>query len=349
MGPESVPVVNFMLGKDVQGGPPILEGFRKVQAAKTVDEVISLVVAYRLPWETVPTQFLREPALWKAFVENRTIGHTAILRNITRMEEIGCFKDLKFAKTVADILSDPEEVKKGRLHPVGFLNAWGAYGAIPGSGIWGSSVRQGSGSNPAIRGALEDGFYASFGNVEPSNARTMLAIDVSGSMTWAAPSGLKFMDARQAAAAMATVTLRTEPYVMVTAFSGGGWGRDGADAVSPVNVSSRDGFAQVSEKINKMPAGGTDCAAPMLYALRENIAIDHFVVYTDNETWAGKVHPDKALRDYRQKMGINAKLTVVGLTATNFTIADPSDAGMLDVVGFDSAAPRVIADFARVK
>jgi 60 kDa SS-A/Ro ribonucleoprotein len=30
-----------------------------------------------------------------------------------------------------------------------------------------------------------------------------------------------------------------------------------------------------------------------------------------------------------------------------FTIADPNDAGMLDVVGFDSAAPSLIADFAR--
>jgi 60 kDa SS-A/Ro ribonucleoprotein len=38
---------------------------------------------------------------------------------------------------------------------------------------------------------------------------------------------------------------------------------------------------------------------------------------------------------------------VVGMTATEFTIADPSDAGMLDVVGFDAAAPAVMADFSR--
>ena len=45
--------------------------------------------------------------------------------------------------------------------------------------------------------------------------------------------------------------------------------------------------------------------------------------------------------------GRRAKLIVVGMTATKFTIADPSDPGMLDVVGFDAAAPRVMADFAR--
>jgi 60 kDa SS-A/Ro ribonucleoprotein len=35
------------------------------------------------------------------------------------------------------------------------------------------------------------------------------------------------------------------------------------------------------------------------------------------------------------------------MTSTGFTIADPTDAGMLDVVGFDSAAPAIMADFAR--
>jgi hypothetical protein len=31
----------------------------------------------------------------------------------------------------------------------------------------------------------------------------------------------------------------------------------------------------------------------------------------------------------------------------NFSIADPDDAGMLDVVGFDTATPHVISDFIR--
>lgn len=42
---------------------------------------------------------------------------------------------------------------------------------------------------------------------------------------------------------------------------------------------------------------------------------------------------------------LDAKLVVVALTPTEFTIADPSDAGMLDVSGFDSAVPGLIGDF----
>jgi len=71
------------------------------------------------------------------------------------------------------------------------------------------------------------------------------------------------------------------------------------------------------------------------------------MAYTDNETWAGRMHPVEALQQYRRKSGIAAKLIVSGMTSTGFSIADPSDGGMLDVVGFDSDAPSVMADFAR--
>lgn len=45
-------------------------------------------------------------------------------------------------------------------------------------------------------------------------------------------------------------------------------------------------------------------------------------------------------------MGIPARLVVVGMASNGFTIADPNDGGMLDVVGFDTTTPQVIADFA---
>jgi 60 kDa SS-A/Ro ribonucleoprotein len=35
------------------------------------------------------------------------------------------------------------------------------------------------------------------------------------------------------------------------------------------------------------------------------------------------------------------------MVSNGFSIADPDDGGMLDVVGFDASAPTVMADFAR--
>ena len=93
--------------------------------------------------------------------------------------------------------------------------------------------------------------------------------------------------------------------------------------------------------------GSTDCARPMLHALENKIPVDVFVVYTDNDTWCGDVHPFEALKQYRLEMNIpDAKLIVCGMNSSGFTIADPDDPGMLDIVGFDSSAPQIIAQFA---
>ena len=45
--------------------------------------------------------------------------------------------------------------------------------------------------------------------------------------------------------------------------------------------------------------------------------------------------------------GIDARPVVVGMVSSGFSIADPADPGMLDVVGVDTGTPQLIADFAR--
>ena len=57
-------------------------------------------------------------------------------------------------------------------------------------------------------------------------------------------------------------------------------------------------------------------------------------VLTDNETWTGKIHPAEALRQYRVKSGIPAKLVVVAMVSNGFSIADPDDGGMPDLTRY---------------
>ncbi len=61
----------------------------------------------------------------------------------------------------------------------------------------------------------------------------------------------------------------------------------------------------------------------------------------------GDIHPHQALKQYRERMGIDARLVVVAMTATRNTIADPADPLQLDISGFDSAVPTLLADFSR--
>lgn len=117
--------------------------------------------------------------------------------------------------------------------------------------------------------------------------------------------------------------------------------------LTPVGITKTDRLADALRKTANWTGGATDCAVPMTHALANKLQVDTFQVYTDNETWFGKIHPSQALVEYRDATGIPARLAVVGMTSTGFSIADPSDAGMLDFVGFDAAAPALLADFSR--
>ena len=162
---------------------------------------------------------------------------------------------------------------------------------------------------------------------------------------------------RDASAALALVTAATESqYEVVGFFAGkGGCKKRGTpglvpgdtDGLTPLAISPRQRLDDAVKTVSDLPFGGTDCALPMLYAQARKREIDTFVIYTDSETWAGDIHPAQALRDYRQASGIDARLVVVGMVSNGFSIADPADPGMLDVVGFDTATPQLISDFAR--
>jgi 60 kDa SS-A/Ro ribonucleoprotein len=173
-----------------------------------------------------------------------------------------------------------------------------------------------------------------FKTVEPSGKRTLVATDVSGSMSQSA-IGLDLSCAQVSAAVSMTIA-RTEPYSDIVGFS---------TSIVDLGITAKSSFADAMRKVSNRNFGGTDAAAAIKYADRNNIQVDTFVVVTDNETWGGSQKPFQALKQYRQKTGIDARLAVLGVASTDFTIADGTDKGMLDFCGFDSQAPKALADF----
>jgi 60 kDa SS-A/Ro ribonucleoprotein len=157
-------------------------------------------------------------------------------------------------------------------------------------------------------------------------------------MTWGSVAGVPGLTPRVASAALALVTAATEPEYQIVGFTQG---------LTPLAITPGQRLEDALATVNSLRFGGTDCALPMLYAQAQGLEVDTFVIYTDSETWAGDIHPAQALREYRRASGIDARLVVVGMVSNGFSIADPADAGMLDVVGFDTATPQLVADFAR--
>jgi len=329
-------------------------GYEMVKRTTDEAEIISLINRYQLPLEMVPTE-KRTPKVWSAVLPN--LGVTALIRNLGNLSKVGVLTAISDeTKLAAKILTDPEILSKGRVHPFSILNALNTFKSgrgFRGSGQWNVITR--------IVDALDEAFYLSFKTIRPTNKRILFGLDVSSSMrgNMIVKSNI---DARVGSAAMAMATARVEydyEFIGFTADNStwkspnnskrdrSSWGWVDRLGVMPLDISPRRRLDDVVRYIDGVPFGATDCALPMLYAMDTNKKFDAFVIYTDNESWAGDIHASQALKMYRERTGIPAKLVVVAMAATEYSIADPNDSGMMDVVGFDASAPNIISDFIR--
>jgi len=298
----------------------------------SLKKLVDLIVTHRLPREALPTEALNKVEVWEALLQEMPM--TAMIRNLGTMSKIGLLKPLSDAeKLVFQRLTDAERLRGAKVHPIQLLSALRTYSS--GRGV--RSAATWNVSNKVVE-ALDEAFELSFGVVEPAGTRHLLGLDVSGSMTGGEIAGVPGLSPSAATAALAVVAARTEPWTAIMGF---------ADSFRDLGITAKDRVDVATRKVSGLTFGSTDAAVPMTWALQNKIQVDTFVVLTDNETYAGGSHPVQALEKYRQATGIGAKLIVVGMTSSGFTIADPNDAGMLDVVGFDGATPALMAKFAK--
>ncbi|CAF0810672.1 unnamed protein product [Didymodactylos carnosus] len=309
-----------------------LAAVEEAKKSTNEQELIESIKKFHLVREHMPTTVLNSVGIWTALLEKMPM--TAMIRNLGKMSEIHLLTENSDAeKQIVQRLNDQQQLRRARIHPFNLLVALETYKR--GKGVKGKLTWT---VNEKVKQALESAFYLSFKFVEKTNKRFCLGLDVSGSMSGAQILGSPTIDAAVGSCAMCMVTVRTEPYTKVVAFS---------HELVPVTITKDQTLEKVMDITRAIPMGGTDCALPMIWALDHKEDIDVFIIYTDSETWFGGIHPTEALKKYRTKMNKpEAKLIVCGMTATQFSIADPNDGGMLDIAGFDSAAPQIISQFA---
>src|SRR5690606_12657988 len=229
-------------------------------------------------WEMLPTETHNDPEVWRSLLLAGNMPLQALVRQLPRMSRLGLTNDPTVRDLVVNTLTDGDYIAKSRLHPMSLLVALRTYakGANEHGSVWTP--------NRHVIDALDEAFYKAFRNVRPTGKRILQAIDVSGSMSWSgnrSPSGLL---PREVAGAMAMVTLGTERDADVVAFTSGQHAASfwygghaaqppiegAAHGVAPIpDLSPRQRLDDALRTIDRMPMGGTDCAAPMLYALEE--------------------------------------------------------------------------------
>jgi 60 kDa SS-A/Ro ribonucleoprotein len=311
--------------------PALLVQYETLKKATAPEEVSNLIREFNFTREMIPTQFLNDISVWEALLDKMPLE--AMLRNLSKMTSLELIKPFSNAsKKVVEAIGNRENLRKARIHPIGVLKALKTY--AQGHGTLGSLTWT---PDTSVVDSLNDAFYAAFDLIEPTGKNYLLALDVSGSMSGGQCSGLP-LSPREGSAVMAMATARSEKNWSAFGYS---------TEFIPLNISPKQRLDDVIKVISNLPFNSTDCSLPMVFAKEKKLDVDVFASYTDSDTNYGNIHPFQALKNYREASGRAAKMITVSMCANDFSIADPSDSGCLDLVGFDSSGPSIIADFTR--
>lgn len=316
---------------------PSVDAFLTAKAVTCAKRAVQVVTERGVPWEFLPDAMLTEPAVWDALVD--TVGMTALLRNLARMTRIGTLKPMGDAtRRAAARLTDREALAAGRIHPLDVWLALRVYASGRSQPNPRAAVQTWT-PVPAISDALEDAFDASFGHAEPSGKRLLVAVDSSGSMSWASvmASGSPLGTCYQVGCTMAAILARIE--------RGNAHVIDVDTMVHASRITARTNLREIAQWAPS--GGGTDLSLPFAWARAERLEVDGVLVLTDGETWAGRAHPSQELAAYRSAVNPRVRVVVAAMAAAGHTIGDPMDEGVLNIAGFDASLPQLVAGFIR--
>lgn len=225
----------------------------RIAAADAESHAAGLLRAAGMTWESLAgwLQGPMDAAAWQAVIP--TMGYMALLRNLRNFDEAGVPDEV--AQAVATRLADPEQVARSRQFPLRFLSAYKAA--------------------PSLRWAypLEQALGRSLSNVPTLPGRTLILVDMSGSMTCgrlSERSTLTYAEGASVFGSALALRCTVADLVQFGTFS------------EPVTFRRGESVLRIVERFRGM--GGTETAEAVRGHYRDH---DRVVVVTDEQAWGG--------------------------------------------------------------
>jgi len=325
---EREALYGYFIGRDIDADklPEIVKAFERFKNGD----------ASEVP--AVPFQMLTALPIstneWTAIARNAAWQMTRM--NLNTFQRHGVFQDAEMVELIANRLRDREAVRKARVFPYQLLVAFTAA------------------SNNAqipreITKALQDAMEIATENVPEINGKVYVFPDISGSMHSAitgfrkgATSAVHCIDA---AALVAATILRKNPTAEVIPFE--------SDIVK-LALNPRDSIMTNANKLESLPAGGTNCSAPLRHLNLRKAKGDLLIYVSDNESWIDTpVHGrfggsgTETMKQWNafQARNADAKLVCIDIQPYAHTQAEER-ADILNVGGFSDQVFNLIAEFA---
>ena len=220
-------------------------------------------------WETELSEKGNTKEVWDELIASGKVGYMALLRNLRNI--VKCGADIA---PVLKVLSDPERVKKSRQLPFRFFSAY-------------RMLEQENLMTPEIHRALENALTVSVENLDTVPGRTLIAVDVSGSMG-SCISRKSTVMCSEIAGLLGAMSSRICEDAAVCYFDcPGGWSCLRGDKGYIVeHYGKYDSILEICRK-HIFSGGGTQMDLPMKFALEEDKSasikpFDRVIYFSDN-------------------------------------------------------------------
>lgn len=235
-------------------------------------------LATPVTWETQLSANGNNRETWEKLIDSGKVGYMALLRNLRNIINA---KPRNIEK-VWETIENPEAVKRSRQLPFRFLSAYRQVGNIAGS-----------------RGidALESAVEASVANMPRLKGTTVIAVDVSGSMssTVSAKSDIKCVDI---GLMLGLIANRMCDNSIFYTFD---------DTIKRYPLSRRTNILETVARHNAW-GGGTNMGLPFDEMIRNKVQADRIIVISDNmcnmgRTWFNHKTVQTLADEYRRITG----------------------------------------------
>lgn len=274
----------------------------------------------------VPFQMYTSMALttegWKHIAMNATWNQTRI--NLATFDCHNVFSDPAMKTYVAEKIKSRRDILGSKAMPYSIFSAYKA-----------------SNASEPIKSALNAAAEISLENVPEIKGKTVVAIDISGSMTQRVNirSNVTCMDI---AALFAAALMFKNKDVDVIVFN------TRARRYIPRN----DSILGIADSLRSMSNGGTDCSSAMSY-IRDNYPYnrlpDNIIMISDNESWADAIngpHHTGTSAHLLEIQRVNPNARMVNLDiAPNTSTQTVSSPDVLNIGGFSDSVFQIIALF----
>ena len=323
-------VINYIMKGD-HSGDELFEALAKLKAEEDPKKAAEIIRTAGLPYEVVTGSVKQmTPEIWDALFD--IAPYFNFVRNLKNFLVNEVFNDREKLERAVKRLTDKEAIRKSKLFPFRFYEA---YIMLKYDGTY-IMLKCHEVAN-VLREALARAVELSVENVPPLEGKTVIAPDVSGSMSSLVlrKSAMRCYDIVRI---MTGILYRKSRDVMLLPFN-----HELQLAVAEeVQRKFEDGENLIEATMPLGANGGTSLSAPIEYLIQNKIEVDNIIAITDNEEWVGRRFVE-ALNEYF-KINPDVNVYLITLIPYRDYPAPPGWGRVRFIFGWSDAVLKYIAE-----